>query len=243
MDKKVLKEIGLTDYESEIYLTLLQYGSLSAYDLAQKTGMYRQATYDALNRLVEKGYVNSIKEGKSQKYKSVRPEMISEYLDEKAESFKHILPELSGLDKKSNDVLMVETYKGKNVSRVALRDIINRLKHSKNRLVLCTAIDESVPLSNYNTICEQYERDMLKYRIRERVIIKEGTRGIFQKGSSNYRKIEEKYFNPNPVQIYGDNVQIIVWGNPDHLIIIRSKEVADSYRKQFELLWKMAKKR
>jgi len=52
--KEVLKQIGLTDYESELYLMLLQYGSLSAYELAEKTGMYRQVTYDTLNRLAEK---------------------------------------------------------------------------------------------------------------------------------------------------------------------------------------------
>jgi len=53
-NKEILKQIGLSEYESELYLALLQYGSLSAYELAEKTGMYRQATYDALNRLVER---------------------------------------------------------------------------------------------------------------------------------------------------------------------------------------------
>lgn len=83
---------------------------------------------------------------------------------------------------------------------------------------------------------------MIKFKIKERVVIKQGDNGIFQRGTSTYRKIPKKYFNPNPVQIYGDNVQTIVWGNPDYLIIIRNKEVSDSYRKQFDLLWKTATK-
>jgi len=44
------------------------------------------------------------------------------------------------------------------------------------------------------------------------------------------------------MQIYEDNVQTIMWGKPDYLIIIRNKNVADSYRKQFEFLWKTATK-
>jgi hypothetical protein len=36
---------------------------------------------------------------------------------------------------------------------------------------------------------------------------------------------------------------LIMWGTPDYLIIIRSEEMADSYRKQFEMLWKGAKKK
>lgn len=239
--KEVLKQIGLTDYESELYLMLLQYGSLSAYELAEKTGMYRQVTYDTLNRLAEKGYVSSVKEGKAQKYSALHPDLILELLSEKVENFKEILPSLIQVDKKAKDPMMVETYRGKNITRIALRDIISNLK-GKGGEVLCTAVDEYIPLTKNKTIVEQYERDLVNYKIKEKVIIKEGTKGLFKNGMSQYRKIQSKFFNQNPVQIYGNNVQIIVWGNPDYLIIIRSKEVAEAYKKQFELLWQIAKK-
>ena len=156
------------------------------------------------------------------------------------ENYKQLLPELNKLEKESKQPLIVETYKGKNITGIALRDIINNLKE-KGGTVLCTAVDESIPLFKYKLILDQYERDMIHYKIQERVIIKGGSKGIFLKGTSIYRKIPEKFFNKNPIQIYGDNVQFIVWGNPDYLIIIRSKSVADAYRKQFELLWKIAK--
>lgn len=78
----------------------------------------------------------------------------------------------------------------------------------------------------------------IAYHIKERVFIKEGMKGIFIKGASTYKTIPSRYFNKNPTQIYGDNVQIILWGNPHYLIIIRNKEIADSYRKQFELMWR-----
>lgn len=241
MIKPILKEAGLTEYESLIYLVLIKHGQLSGYALAEKTGLYRQATYDALNRLTEKGFVSSVKDGKSKIYKAIDPRLILEYLNEKTEHFKQILPELRQLEKQSQDTLVVETYKGENVTGIALRDIINRLKE-KGGEVLCTAVDESVPLAEHKHICRQYERDMIRYGINEKVIIREGSKGIFQKGTSVYKKISKKYFNPNPVQIYDGNVQITVWGNPDYLIIIRSREVAEAYKKQFKLLWNTAKK-
>ncbi len=240
MDKDILKQIGLTDYEAEVYLALLANGQMSAYELAEKAGLYRQVTYDSLKRLQEKGFVSSVTERKTKLFKAIDPKLILEFLNERTESYKQILPELINLDKASKQPLSVETYKGKNVVRVALRDIINTLKNGGS--ALCTAVDESTPFSKQKTICDQYERDMLNYGIKERVIIKEGTKGIFQKGTSKYRKVPDKFFNENPIQIYGDNVQIIVWGNPDYLIIIRNKGVADSYRKQFELIWSIAKK-
>lgn len=41
INKDILKQIGLTDYEVEIYLALLASGQISAYELAEKAGLYR----------------------------------------------------------------------------------------------------------------------------------------------------------------------------------------------------------
>lgn len=241
MNKEILREIGLTDYESRIYLVLLKNNQLSAYALAEKTGLYKQVTYDSLNRLMEKGFVSIVKESRTKLYRAIDPQFILEHLNEKTEKFKQILPNLKKIEKQSNELLSVETYKGENVVRISLRDIINQLKE-KGGEVLCTAIDESVPFSENVSIAEQYERDLISYKIKEKVLIKEGNKGLFQKGTSTYRKIKDKYFNSNPVLIYGNNVQILIWGYPNHLIIIRSKEAAEAYRKQFELMWLSAKK-
>jgi len=239
--KEVLKQIGLTEYETKIYLTLLQNPEISAYELAEKAGLYRQVTYDTLKRLEEKGFVNSVIEGKTKVFKATDPNLLLEILNEKTENYKKILPELNKLKSITKDKIVVENYKGENVVRIALRDIINELKNKKEKIVLCTAVDEYLPQEKYGLIVDQYERDMLHYKIKEKVIIKEGTKGIFQKGTSKYKKIQKKFFNENPIQIYGDVVQILTLGNPDHLIIIRNKKVADSYKKQFESMWSIAK--
>ena len=240
VNKEILEQIGLTEYESKIYLALLSHGQISAYELAEKAGLYRQVTYDSLKRLEEKGFVSSVQEGKTKLFKATNPKLILELLNEKAENYKQVLPKLIEMDKASQNPLTVENYKGGNI--LALRDIINTLKEAKDKIVLCTAIDEYLPLDKYNLIVRQYERDLINYNIKEKVIIKESSKGIFQKGTSKYKKIPKKFFNENPIQIYGDNVQILVWGNPDHLIIIRNKNVAEAYRKQFELMWGIAKK-
>ena len=238
---EVLRQIGLTNYEAEVYLALLSHGQLSAYELAEKAGLYRQVTYDTLKRLMEKGFVSYVTEGKTKIFKAIEPRLITEFLQEKVSCYEHILPQLTRINDSSEQDLSVETYRGKNIIRIASRDIINRLKKTGGE-VLCTAVDESVAFAKYRTILDQYERDMIKYRIKERVIIRKGSKGLFQKGTSKYRSVPDKFFNSNPSQVYGDTVQIIIWGNPDHLIIIRNKNVADAFRKQFELMWKSIKK-
>ena len=240
MDKEIFKEIGMTDYETEIYLSLLEHGQISAYQVAEKTGLYRQVTYDSINRLLEKGFLSRVKDGKTFLYKAIDPKLILAHLNERTDRYKEILPSLVSIDKASKQPMVVETYKGKNVLRICFKDIINKLKEQGGEN-WCTAVDEEAFKEQGKVILDQFERDMLHNKFKEKVIIKEGIKGIFQKGSSKYRKIKKEFFNENPTQIYGDNVSILVRGNPNHLIIIRNKAVAESYRKQFQLLWSMAK--
>jgi len=235
-----LKEIGFTEYEVKLYLALLENPATSAYELAEKTGLYRQVTYDTLKRLEEKGFVNSNTEGKTKLFKATDPNLLLEILNEKTENYKRILPKLNQIKTKEKNKIIVETYKGENILRIALRDIINNLKNSEERLVLCTAVDESIPTEKNKLVVNQYGRDLIHFKIKEKVIIKEGKKGLFTK-SSKYKEIPEKFFNENPIQIYGNNVQIMTFGNPNNLIIIRNKKVANSYRKQFELMWSIAK--
>ncbi len=242
MDKTIFRNLGFTDYEIDISLTLIKNGPLSVYDISKKTGLYRQACYDALNRLQEKGYASSVVKNGKKIYQAIDPEKISEFLEEQKNQFEQILPELLRLKSQGKDDISVEVFKGKNIDKIGLRDIIITLKQIGGE-VLCTAVDESIPIANNKIVVGQYERDLVQYGIKEKVIIKKGTKGFLTKGQTRYRYIEEKYFNPNPIQIYGDKVQIIMWGNPNYLIIIENKNVADSFRKQFGLMWNIAKLR
>ena len=243
MDKTILKNIGMTEHEIEIFLSLIKNGPLSVYEISTKTGFYRQACYDALNRLQEKGFVSFVLKNGKKIFQAISPEKIYGFLEEQKRAYQQILPELLKLKSEGKDDISVEVFKGKSILQIGLRDVIETLKKERGEN-LCTAIDETIPIKDKTsvTIAEQYERDMIHYKFKERIIIKKGSKGFFKRGNSKYAYIEERYFNSNPVQIYGDKVQIWLWGNPDYLIIIKNKNIADSFRKQFELMWKVTKK-
>lgn len=240
MDKSIIRNLGLTDYEVEIFLVLIKSGPLSAYEISKKTGLYRQACYDALNRLQEKGFVSFALRNGKKIFQAINPQQISEFLDEQKKQYESILPELLKMQSSGGEDISVEVFKGKRIIKIALRDIINTLREGGE--VLCSAVDENFALETDKTTIEQYERDILLYKIKERVILKKGDKGFLKKGNTKYVYIDEKYFNPNPLLIYDNKVQIIMWGNPNYLIQIKSKNISDSFHKQFELMWKIAKK-
>ena len=56
-----------------------------------------------------------------------------------------------------------------------------------------------------------------------------------------YKELDKKYFDETTIVIYQNKTYIFIWGNPYHLIVIENKKVANTYLKQFQLLWGIAK--
>ena len=83
MDTKILNDIGLTENEVKIYLTLLKAGAVTAYELSQKSGIYRVHVYDKLEQLINKGLVTYVYEGSKKYFKAASPEKLKQYLEDK----------------------------------------------------------------------------------------------------------------------------------------------------------------
>ncbi|HLC95701.1 MAG TPA: helix-turn-helix domain-containing protein [Candidatus Nanoarchaeia archaeon] len=241
MDKEILKELGLTNNEIEVYVTLLKTGSISVNGIAEKSGLHRQAVYDALDRLLEKGFVNFVLKNSKKYFQGISPEKILEYLKEKEDKFKSILPELIHLTKLPREDTFVESYKGKNIVRTVYRDIIKEFENKPGE-VLISGVDEKKFIDEDKIALLQHLKRLQKMRCSERVLIKEGDTYVVKGSQTKYRWVPEESFSPSPMYTYGSKLTLIIWGNPNHAIIINNKNLADSYKKQFNVLWKISKR-
>jgi len=241
MIKEALKNLGLTNNEAEVYLALLNKGESSVNEIGMKSGLHRQVCYDALDRLSEKGFVSFIlKEGKKF-FRAMQPERILDYLEQKKQEFSDILPQLGKMMQRQDEDTEVEVIKGKNVLRTMLNDTIKTLIERKETLYVL-GVDEERYIEADKIAIKQYINKLKRYKLREKLLAKESSKILFEGEQSEYRFIPDEYFNPNPTHIYADKVSIIIWGRPNYCIIIKSRQVADSYRKYFQMLWKTAKK-
>jgi len=246
MIKQTLQKLGLTEIETEIYLTLLKNGELSVNDISMKTGIYRQVCYDSLDRLLEKGFISFVSKNSKKFFKALNPEKILDYLEEKnielnqlKDSVNNVLPELIPLYQFKQEETNIEVIKGKKVIRTVLRDVINSLKLKKDALMMLN-VEETVFIEEDKIAIEQYLRDLKIYGIKEKLIAKKDAKIYFSGENSEYRVIDAKYFNPNPIYIYNGKVVQLIWGNPNYAVIITSKQIYDSYCKHFEMLWEIA---
>jgi len=85
-----LREVGLTEYETRAYLTLLRNGIQTGREVAAKSKVPPTRVFDALHSLVDKGLVSRIKE-KPMLFKAIKPEIgLKDLFERKLEQIKKI---------------------------------------------------------------------------------------------------------------------------------------------------------
>ena len=208
MIEEVLSQIGMTGNEVKVYLALLKSGQLSVNEIGTRSGLHRQVCYDALERLLEKGFVSYAVENSRKLFKALEPEKLLEFLEQKKELVKQAMPELSGLARLPKEETIVEVMKGKNVVRAILRDAVKALSE-KHGDMLIMGVDEEKFEEEDRIAIKQYISQLKKLRLKERLIARRGAKVYFEGPQSEYRLINPEFFNPNPIYILTSPVDTI----------------------------------
>lgn len=239
MYEEQLKELGLTDNEVKIYILLLKQGLMNPTELSKKLGLHRGYVYDALERMQEKEVISSILKSNKKFFQATSPETLVELLKLKLENLQKIVPDLKKISEMVKEETKVELHRGKRVYRTLLKDMVATLK--RNETTCLIGIDEDILINEVEPIyLKQYLNVIKSKNIKEKIIIKKGAKKLKHK-NLQYKELDQKYIGKTSQIIYGDKVATFILGTPYYLIIIDNKEVANTYRKQFELLWSISK--
>lgn len=236
--KEELKEFGLTDNEARIYLELLKIGTSSPAEIATKTGFSRSYVYDALERMSEKRVVSSVRKNSKKNYSAIAPKQLEETAKQRLEKIQKIMPDLENLQNSSKDEIKVEVYKGKYIYKTLLKDITSSLKPNQEVLIFGVDDEAMIKLDQYYLIhLKQYFAKLQKRGIKEKVIAKTNAKIIKEAKTTTHKFLPKKIIGNTAFEVYGNKVAIFLWGDPNHLILIENKEVAESYRNQFLMMW------
>ncbi|MFH1590759.1 MAG: helix-turn-helix domain-containing protein [archaeon] len=240
MDKTVLRDLGLTNNEVDIYITLLSAGSISVNAIAERSALHRQAVYDALDRLLEKGFVSFVIKNNKKHFQAVHPDRILDFLKEREEKLRIVLPDLIRLTTIPEEDTSVEVFKGKGVVRTLYRDVLKTLKAQPGE-VLISGVEEDKFIEEDRIALSQYLVRLQRLSSSERVLVRETDSSFVEGPQTTYRSIPDEYFNPIPIYVYGNRLANVIWGHPNFAIVIKNKSLAETYRRQFNMLWSIAK--
>ena len=123
VNTEILREIGLSENEIKVYISLIRLGPSSATDIMKKSGVHRANVYDSLEKLSEKGLVSNVFRLNKNYFESASPKNLSAILKEREKQLESIIPELEAIYKQSREKEEILHFKGKEGVKAVLRDI------------------------------------------------------------------------------------------------------------------------
>jgi len=248
MEITQLEKIGLKEKEAKVYINLLKEGQSLANKIAKTTNILRSSIYDYLDVLLEKGFVTyTIVSGKKY-FQAVDPNKILDKFNEQRQieedALKQIVPELTKFKNTSENKAHVEVYEGKEGMKSAFSHI---LKDQPKQIMVYGSSGVSYKLLPF--FMEHWHKERTKHKIFLRAIYnnvpeaKERMKNGPKLSLAEVKFFPVKEFSLTGTLIYNNAVLITMWNFESPLAIsIQSKEISKDYKKNFELLWKIAKK-
>jgi HTH-type transcriptional regulator, sugar sensing transcriptional regulator len=240
VDTKQLQEIGLTQNEAAVYLALLEVGETKTGALVKRTHLHRVLIYDSLESLIQKGLASYVIKENRKYFQAADPQRLVDFMQEKQERVKSLLPELQLKQKLAVKQQQVSIYEGIVGIKSALNNMLKELSPHGKHYVLAGG-DMAAAVGPYYDVYQQTKK---KNKIKTYGVVDENYRKkttIIEKTVATIRYYPLAYF-PTDTWIYNDKVLIVNYSSdPPIAILITNKQTADSYKVFFDSFWKNAK--
>lgn len=243
--EKALEEFGLPKNEAKVYVALLKLGLASAGQITKASGIHRRNVYDALERLINKGLVSYVIKEKVKYFEATNPYFLLNLLEKEKEKLKSgkdnlipLLSELLQIKRTSNGKNNVVTiYRGVNGIKTVLEDILD----SKKENLVLGAHRPPEAIKNY---LERFHERRTKLGIKEKLLFNKNdmirAKNLSQLPFTRVKFLTKSCTNQTAINIYGDKVAILMWSEPVG-VLIKNKDVANTLREYFKLLWGKSK--
>ncbi len=239
-------KLGFNKNEAIVYLALIELGIANAHDLISKTKFHKNIVYDNLEKLIDKGLVTFILEGKKKVFQISSSKNLIEFFEEKEKEIlkkkefaKKIVKEIDKTTKSVKEKQEARIYKGIR----GIKSFYNETLDGSDYIVF-GAPHQSIEIMG-ETFWRNYNLKRNNKKIKVRMIFNPSIKDY---GNTILDKFTEvKYFDKNfepqtETHVQNNKVGIIVWTKEPILFLIENKDVASSYKKFFEDMWKSAKK-
>jgi len=249
MIEDVLKKIGLTDYETRVYLALLDLGESKSGDILNKAGLRTGKIYEILSSLERKGLISQVEINGIKRFSPADPRRVYELLEkhkeeinEQEKSFKDIVPSLLEKIKSKKKPISIEIFTGFNGLKTAYLKETTHYKKGRTLYVLGILPKEAYEKKEYDFFLYNI------YPLREKSGI--SINKLYSENARKDKSLQEKHskikyipyeYTPS-INVIGNLTTIDISAGEQNIhISIESEEVAKGFIKQFELLWKIAK--
>lgn len=247
MIEETLIALGLSKEEVEIYLGLLEFGTLTPSEASSKTSVKRTYVYKICEDLLHKGLVTATKKGSVKAYAPASPDYLLSMVEKKkqeiensAEQLEKVLSDLKTKYSAVEAKPIVTFYEGIEGVKKVYKDTLKENKDI-DALVQTSKVNGDI----YDWVTKQYAQSRVEQNINVKAIVSSGekTNKYIELNKKELRETKivssEKFPFEHELNIYGNKVAIINHraGTEPFGVIIDSKVVSQTFRSWFELTW------
>lgn len=237
MIEQFLHNIGLSEKETAVYLTLLRGGNMNAADIAEHTNVKRTTVYPVVETLKEKKLVGEIKEGAKTLFFAEPPERLRSYFQDRKTSFEEqeknfddFLPRIRGLQSMQGTQPVFKYYEGREGVLDSIRDMLET-ESADNEMRMTYSQDF---VENFFTPKEaELARGL---RLKKDIAVtsiyswSKGDKPQSEKSVRERITDTKKYPLSCDITIYGDKIRMYTGGDKIFALIIKSKEIAETLK-------------
>lgn len=243
MKQNILEQLGLNDKEAVVYNILLSEGSKTPPELAAQTGITRANTYFVLQALIGKGLVERKERKKKFLYFPLSPDNLTRLIEnekkevlEKEKVLSAVIPELSSMFNMHTNKPSVSYFEGKEGIKTFYNDIW--LQKPTDAVLFRSPLDEDY--IGLDSIKKDNVR-LTKAGIFMRIISPSGPIMTEVDGYKLNREVryidKKKYPFESEICVYNNHIAIVAFGKNKVGMLIDNKELANTLRSIFEVLW------
>ena len=238
--KQLLKALGLTESEAQIYLASLELGPASVQDLAKKARVSRVTTYAVIEHLSSRGLMSSVEKGKKRVFTVESPERLVAVMQHRLQEMKSTLHEV---EESLHELKLVQRgakpvvkmFEGEDAFKAVFDDFAatrpDRLDEFGNHDLLRTHVPKEEVLKQAWPHVRNAKR---------RVIMVANEVKVGHEVTGNAVCLAAKHHDCHgDVVIYGNNkVALSSLAGKPISVIIESEAIAEMMRSLFTLAWK-----
>lgn len=243
-----LLQLGLNQKEALVYISVAQSRDASVPSISRETGLSRGTIYDVVENLKKQGFIVEIKKGKKRRLVAENPtNKLYSFLDDEYTKFQKskrvvekILPTLKALDQSDDFKPQIRVYEGEKGFRKVWDEIF---QYEGKNFVGIARIETFIKFAGEDFLQEIQERKLeLGFSSRAINESSEPTlklRSVDSKYNRETRIAPKEFSFPSTEIIFGDKIAMFSTKEENIIVVIESKDFAETHRQYFEMMWKL----
>ncbi len=237
---ELLKNIGLSEEESAIYLAGLSLGPTTILKLSKSSGLKRTTVYGIVEGLKRKGLMRIDLKGLKQTYAVESPEKLESTLEGRVADLKRELPSLMALHNLQGSESAIKYYTGLEAMKQLYLETLKEIKHGEDYLVIA---NQEKWYNLDPKFSQFYIEERAKLSIKTRLLFQDSPLAreqiLLNRNFNQEARILPSDTNLNVDTLLLPNKLITLELTPPYMtVVIENKGIIELHREMFELIWK-----